>query len=201
MRRVLPTIVERTARGEITYDPYSRLLNDRIVVLAAPVDDTSAADIAAQLLWLDYDNPDREISLYINSPGGSVTAMLALYDTMQSLHAEITTYCLGQAGSAAALLLAAGTPGRRSALPHARVVLYQPGQDTITGSASDLEIQSRELLRSRDVIEALFAEHTGRDLAAIRADLNRQTVLTAADAVAYGLVDTIVQTRRRGAAA
>jgi ATP-dependent Clp protease protease subunit len=193
---MLPTIIERTARGEYSIDPYSKLLADRIVFLGTPVNDTSANDVMAQLLWLDYDNPGRDVSLYINSPGGSLTAMMAIYDTMRFVSSDIRTVCLGQAMSAAAVLLAAGTPGKRMVLPHARVVIHQPALDVSHGQTSDLEIQAREILRVRAAMRDILAEHTGRDADRIRADLERETILTGPDAVAYGLADTVTPTRR-----
>jgi ATP-dependent Clp protease protease subunit len=195
-RLYLPTITERTARGEVTMDPYSKMLADRIVFLGAPVDDVVVSDVASQLLYLDYENPDREISIYINSPGGSITAMLALYDTMRQMHCDIQTSCLGQAGMAAAVLLAAGTPGKRMMLPHARAVLHEPAVDVSQGQASDLEIQAAEILRARAATEAVLAEHTGRTAEQVRGDLSRELVLTAPQALEYGLVDGVFRTRR-----
>ena len=198
---MLPTIIERTARGEYSIDPYSKLLTDRIVFLGTPVDDRSANDVMAQLLWLDYDNPGRDISLYINSPGGSLTAMTAIYDTMRFVSSDIGTVCLGQAVSAAAVLLAAGTPGKRMILPHARVVIHQPALDVSRGQTSDLEIQAREILRVRAAMRDILADHTGRDPDRIRADLDRETILTGADAVAYGFADVVAPARRRSRSA
>jgi ATP-dependent Clp protease protease subunit len=192
----LPTITERTARGEITMDPYSKMLADRIVFLGAPVDDTVVSDVASQLLYLDYDNPEREISIYINSPGGSITAMLALYDTIQQLHCDVSTTCLGQAGMAAAVLLAAGTPGKRMMLPHARAVLHEPAIEVSQGQASDLELEAAEILRARAAMEAILAEHTGRTPDQVRRDLARELILTAPQALDYGLVDGVFSTRR-----
>jgi ATP-dependent Clp protease protease subunit len=192
----LPTITERTARGEVTMDPYSKMLADRIVFLGAPVDEITVSDVATQLLYLDYENPDREISIYINSPGGSITAMLALYDTIQQLHCDVATSCLGQAGMAAAVLLAAGTPGKRMMLPHARAVLHEPAIEVSQGQASDLELQAAEILRARAATEAILAEHTGRTPDQVRRDLDRELVLTADQALDYGLVDGVFRTRR-----
>src|SRR5262249_17050730 len=151
-----------TGRGEYSIDPYSKLLSDRIVMLITTVDDTSAGDVIAQLLYLDHEKPERDISLFINSPGGSVTAMMSIYDTMQFVSADIQTVCLGQAASAAALLLAAGTPGKRLILPNARVMVQQPALDISRGPASDLEVQAREVLRMRATVEELLARHTGQ---------------------------------------
>ena len=194
-RYVLPTIVERTSRGEYAVDPYSKLLADRIIFLGAPVDDTSANDVLAQLLYLDYNQPERDISIYINSPGGSVTAMMAIYDTMRYISSDIQTVCLGQAGSAAALLLAAGTPGKRMMLPHARVVIHQPALDVRQGQASDLEIQAREILRMRTAMEEILARHTGQSRERVRLDIDRDRILTGPEALAYGLVDELLPAR------
>ncbi|WP_238010258.1 ATP-dependent Clp protease proteolytic subunit [Dactylosporangium sp. AC04546] len=196
-RYVLPTIVERTSHGEYAIDPYTKLFSDRIVFLGTAVDDTSANDLMAQLLYLDYDNPERDISVYINSPGGSVTAMMAIYDTMQSLASDVRTVCLGQAASAAALLMAAGTPGKRMMLPNARLIIHQPGIDLGHGQVSDLEIQAREVLRMRATMEDILARHTGQSHERIRADLDRDTILTASEALAYGLADKVLPARER----
>ena len=195
-RYILPTIVERTGRGEYAVDPYSKLFTDRVVFLGVPVDDACANDVMAQLLYLDHDMPGREISLYLNSPGGSVTAMMAIHDTMRFVMSDIRTVCLGQANSVAAILLAAGTRGKRLILPNARVVLRQPELPVEQGSASDLEIQANEVLRTRDVMVGLLAGHTGRDLDRVRRDLDRDTILPAADALAYGLVDELIGSRK-----
>lgn len=195
-RHLLPTLVERTSRGEVTMDPYSKLLSDRIVFLGAPIDDTVANDVMAQFLYLEYDNPDRDISLFINSPGGSVTAMMAIYDTMRYVTADVQTVCLGQAASAAALLLAAGTPGKRLALPHARVVIHEPAMEASQGAAADLEVQANEILRMHRVMVELLARHSGRSADQVRIDIERDTVLTAEDAIAYGLVDELTQSRK-----
>lgn len=196
-RYVLPEIVERTIRGEYVVDPYTKLLGDRIIFLGTEVDDTAANDVMAQLVYLDYDKPERDISIYINSPGGSVTAMTAIYDTMRSMTSDVQTVCLGQAASVAALLLAAGTPGKRMMVPHARVVLRQPTLEVSQGYAADLEIQARELLRMRAAMVEILAEHTGQSPDRIRADLDRDTILTGPDAVAYGVVDVLTQVGRR----
>jgi ATP-dependent Clp protease protease subunit len=196
-RYVLPTIMEWTSRGEYQMDPYSKLLSDRIVFLGTPIDDTSANDVMAQLLYLDDENSERDISLYINSPGGSVTAMTVIYDTMRFVAADIRTACLGQAASAAAVLLAAGTPGKRMMLPNARVVIRQPALESGYGQTSDLEIQAHEILRVRAAMEYLLVEHTGQDRDRIRADIDRDTILTASGAIGYGLVDEVLPTRKR----
>ena len=197
--RGLPTVVERTGQDEYALDPYAKLLSERIVFLGTPVDDASANDIVAQLLCLESDDPDSDISLYINSPGGSVTAMMAIYDTMQYVSSDIRTVCLGHAGSAAAILLAAGAPGKRLMLTHARVVIGEPAMEPVQGQTSDLQILAAEVLRIRIVMEHLLATHTGRGREKIRADLARDTILASAEALAYGVVDGILGTRKRSA--
>jgi len=194
-RHVLPTIIERSSRGEYAVDPYSKLLNDRIIFLGTTLDDTSANDVIAQLLYLDYDGPQRDISMYINSPGGSVTAMMAIYDTMRFVVSDIQTFCLGQAGSAAALVLAAGTRGKRMMLPHARVVLHQPAIEVSQGQTTDLDIQAREVQRMRLAMEEILAEHTGQSHEWIRATLDRETILTGREAIEFGFVDDLLPVR------
>ncbi|MFD7663605.1 ATP-dependent Clp protease proteolytic subunit [Streptomyces sp. NPDC059788] len=197
-RYVLPEFTERTSNGSRTMDPYSKLLGERIVFLGTPVDDTAANDVIAQLMHLDYDAPDRDISLYINSPGGSFTAMSAIYDTMQFVGCDIETVCLGQAASAAAVLLAAGTPGKRLALPGARILIHQPSfGEPVQGQADDLRIQADELLRTRALLEELLVRHTGRSAEQITQDLERDKVFDAAAAVEYGLVDALTRSRKR----
>ncbi|MFJ8659464.1 ATP-dependent Clp protease proteolytic subunit [Streptomyces sp. NPDC093795] len=199
-RHVLPEFTERTSYGTRTLDPYSRLLASRIVFLGTPIDETSANDVIAQLLYLDHAAPGQDISLYINSPGGSTTATTAVYDTMRSLHCDVETTCLGQAASTAALLLAAGTAGKRLMLPGARVTLRQPALDEpMQGQPSDLDLHARELLRLRALVAGAFAEHTGQPRERIDADLDRLTVLDAPAAVAYGLVDHVITSRRAAA--
>ena len=196
-RHVLPEFTERTSAGHRTLDPYSKLLEERIVFLGTPIDDISANDVMAQFMHLEYQAPDRDISLYINSPGGSFTAMSAIYDTLQFVTCDVETTCLGQAGTSAALLLAAGTPGKRSALPGARVVLHQPSlPEPIQGQASDLAIQAEELARTRAQLEELLALHTGRTVAQVSADIERDRIMDAQQALEYGLVDRIVTTRK-----
>ncbi|MFB6504019.1 ATP-dependent Clp protease proteolytic subunit [Streptomyces sp. NPDC002466] len=196
-RHVLPEFTERTSSGTRTLDPYSKLLSERIVFLGTPVDDAAASDLIAQFMYLEHDAPDRPVSLYINSPGGSFGAMSAIHDTMQYLSCEVETYCLGQAGSCAATLLAAGAPGRRHALPGARVVVQQPAlPEPLRGQPSDLEIEARELERVRGMLIDLLARHTGRDAERIATDIERDLVLDAAEAKAYGLVDHIVTSRK-----
>ncbi len=196
-RHVLPTVLERGSHGEYEMDPYAKLLSERVVFLGTLIDDTSANDIVAQLLCLESDNLDKDISLYINSPGGSVTAMMAIYDTMQFVSANIETVCLGQAGSAATILLAAGTPGKRLMLPHARVILHQPTMDAGHGHTSDLHIQATEILRVRAAMVTLLARHTGRSRERVRADIDRETMLTSTDALTYGVVDQILGSRKQ----
>ncbi|MFK3732921.1 ATP-dependent Clp protease proteolytic subunit [Streptomyces sp. NPDC088090] len=200
-RHVLPEFSERTPYGARTLDPYAKLLENRIVFLGTAVDDTAASDVIAQLLYLDHAEPGRDIALYLNSPGGSITAMTAIHDTMRSLASDVETTCLGQAGSTAAVLLAAGAPGKRMMLPGARVTLRQPVLDEpLTGSPSDLDLQARELLRMRTVMTELLSAHTGREPAEVSADTDRLTVLDAPAARAYGLVDHIVSDRRAASA-
>nr|WSY56685.1 ATP-dependent Clp protease proteolytic subunit [Streptomyces sp. NBC_00886] len=196
-RYVLPEFTERTSAGHRTLDPYSKLLEERIVFLGTPIDDISANDVMAQFMHLEYQAPDRDISLYINSPGGSFTAMSAIYDTLQFVTCDVETICLGQAGSSAAVLLAAGTPGKRSALPGARMVIHQPSlPEPIQGQASDLAIQAEELARTRSHLEELLARHTGRTVEQVSADIERDRILDAQQALEYGLVDRIVSTRK-----
>ncbi|ESU51924.1 ATP-dependent Clp protease proteolytic subunit [Streptomyces sp. CS149] len=195
-RYVLPEFTERTATGTRTQDPYSKLLSERIVFLGSPIDDTAASDLIAQLMYLEHADPDRPVSLYINSPGGSFQAMAAVYDTMQFLTCEVETFCLGQAGSYAAALLAAGAKGRRHALPGARVVIQQPAlEEPMRGQPSDLEIHARELVRTREMFAAMLVRHTGRTAEQITADIERDTILDAKAALAHGLVDHVVENR------
>ena len=191
----IPIVIEQTSRGERSFDIYSRLLKERIIFLGTPIDDGVANVVMAQLLHLESEDPDRDISIYINSPGGSFTSLTAIYDTMQFVKPEIQTICMGQAASAAAVLLAAGTPGKRLALQHARILIHQPSGGG-EGQSSDIEIQAREILRMRDLLEKMLADHTGRDVALIRKDIERDKILTAAEAVEYGLVDEVVATRK-----
>ncbi|MBU6530043.1 ATP-dependent Clp protease proteolytic subunit [Streptomyces sp. NPDC057245] len=201
-RHVLPEFTERTSSGTRTTDPYSKLLAERIVFLGTPIDETSANDVMAQFMYLEHHAPDRDIALYINSPGGSFTAMTAIYDTMRYVACDVETTCLGQAGASAAVLLAAGTPGKRAVLPGARVVIHQPAVTApMQGQASDLAIQADELTRIRTRLEELLARHTGRDPEQVGADIERETVLDARQAVEYGLVDRIVPNRGAAQAA
>ncbi len=196
-RYILPQFEERTPYGFKRQDPYTKLFEDRIIFLGTQVDDASADDVMAQLLVLESTDPERDITLYINSPGGSFTAMTAIYDTMQFIRPEVQTVCLGQAASAAAVLLAAGAPGKRLALPNARVLIHQPalsgGQG---GQASDLEIQANEVMRMRTWLEDTLALHSGRTPEQVNLDIERDKILTAADAVAYGLVDEVLNSRK-----
>ncbi|MFF0447319.1 ATP-dependent Clp protease proteolytic subunit [Streptomyces sp. NPDC004609] len=201
-RYVLPQFTERTAQGTRTLDPYAKLLDERIVFLGTEVDDTAANDVIAQFLHLEHAAPDRDISLYINSPGGSLSAMSAIYDTMQVVTCDVETTCIGQAASTAALLLAAGTPGKRLALPGARIVVRQPSLDEpMRAMPSDLDIAARELLRLRTLLTGLLAHHTGRTVERIAADLERDTFLDAEAAKEYGLVDHVIATRKSSLAA
>jgi ATP-dependent Clp protease, protease subunit len=191
----IPSVVEKTVRGERAVDIYSRLLTDRIIYLGTEIDDGVANVVIAQLLHLEADSPDTPISLYLNSPGGSVTATLAIYDTMQFIRSEVGTTCVGQAASGAAVLLAAGAPGHRTVLPRARVVLHQPsggGQ----GALPDLAVQAKEIVRLRAEMEAILAQHTGQDLERLRSDTDRDLILSAEEAVAYGLADTVLDSRK-----
>ncbi|GII69797.1 ATP-dependent Clp protease proteolytic subunit 1 [Sphaerisporangium melleum] len=196
----MPSFTERTTYGVKEMSPYNKLFEDRIIFLGVQIDDTSANDVMAQLLTLESLDPDRDISIYINSPGGSFTAMTAIYDTMQFVRPEIQTVCIGQAASAAAVLLAAGAPGKRAALPQSRVLLHQPSMEGSFGPSSDMEIQAREILRMRALQEELLARHSGRTAESVRADIERDKIFTAEEARAYGLVDDIFANRKRVAA-
>jgi ATP-dependent Clp protease protease subunit len=197
-RYVLPQFEERTAQGYKRYDPYSKLFEERIIFLGVQIDDASADDVMAQLLCLESMDPDRDISIYINSPGGSYTAMTAIYDTMQFVKPDITTVCLGQAASAAAVLLASGSPGKRYALPHARVLIHQPYTEG-GGQGTDIEIQANELLRMRTEMEGILARHTGREPEQIQKDIERDKILSATAAVEYGIVDSVIPSRKASA--
>ena len=190
-----PRFIQETPRGRMEWDVYSRLANDRIIFLGTPIDDTVANLIIAQLLILESDDPDKDVTMYINSPGGEITGLFAIYDTMQYIKCDVQTICMGQAASAAAVLLAAGTKGKRLALEHARVLIHQPSGGG-EGQASDIEIQAREILRMRELLEQMLARHTGKDEADIRKDIERDKILTAREAVEYGLIDEVVSTRK-----
>jgi ATP-dependent Clp protease, protease subunit len=187
----VPMVVEQTARGERSFDIFSRLLNDRIVVLGSPIDDAAANLVTAQLLHLEADDPDKDIHLYVNSPGGSSTALLGIYDSMQCILPDVSTICVGQAASAAAVILAAGAAGKRFALPHARVLIHQPHGE-LGGQATDIEIHAREALRQRRLVDEILARHTGRPVEDIHRDTDRDLILTAEEARAYGLVDGVL---------
>jgi ATP-dependent Clp protease protease subunit len=191
---LVPTVVESSSRGERAYDLYSRLLKERIVFLGTPVDDTVANLICAQLLFLESEDPDKDIHLYINSPGGDITGLMAIYDTMKFIRPDVSTFCFGQAASAAAVLLAAGTKGKRFALPHARILLHQPWGGA-GGQASDVEIQAKEILRMRDLLNEMLAQDTGSTAEKVAADTDRDFILTAAEAVDYGVVDEVITSR------
>lgn len=191
----IPSVVERTARGERAVDIYSRLLSDRIVYIGTEIDDGVANVVIAQLLHLEAENPDGQISLYLNSPGGSVTAMLGIYDTMQFVRAPVATTCIGQAASSAAVLLAAGAPGRRSVLPRSRVILHQPSGSG-QGTLPDLAVQAKEIARLRATMEEVLAAHTGKTVERLRADTDRDLVLDARAAVDYGLADSVLESRK-----
>jgi ATP-dependent Clp protease, protease subunit len=197
-RYVLPSITERTSRGIETMDPYSKLLKERIVFLGVQIDDVSANDVMAQLLFLESEDPDRDINIYINSPGGSFTALTAIYDTMMYIRPDVSTVCLGQAASAAAVLLAAGAKGKRFAVPNARILIHQPSGSG-EGQSSDIEIQANEIMRMRSLLEKMLSDHTGRDQELVRKDINRDKILTAAEAVDYGLIDEVLKSRKTSA--
>jgi ATP-dependent Clp protease protease subunit len=191
---MIPTVIEETTRGERAFDIYSRLLRERIVFLGDPIDDALANTIVAQLLFLDSVEPGKDIALYVNSPGGSATALFAIYDTMQFLKSDVATYCLGQAASAAAVILASGAVGKRYALPNSRVLLHQP-HGGIEGQSADLEIHAKEIVRQRRRVEELLAEHTGQAIERIGRDTDRDFILGPQDAVEYGIVDQVVARR------
>ncbi|MFL6239240.1 MAG: ATP-dependent Clp protease proteolytic subunit [Actinomycetes bacterium] len=195
-RYVLPSFVERTSYGIKESNPYNKLFEERIIFLGVQIDDASANDVMAQLLCLESTDPDRDIIMYINSPGGSFTSLTAIYDTMQFVKPEIQTVCLGQAASAAAVLLAAGTPGKRFALENSRIIIHQPATEGGYGQSSDIEIQAREILRMRALLETLLASHSGRTEDQVRTDIERDKILTAQEAVDYGLVDEVIKTRK-----
>ena len=191
----VPYVVEQTSRGERITDIFSRLLKDNIIFLGTPIDDMVANLIVAQMLFLESEDPDREISLYINSPGGSVTAGLAIYDTMQFVKNLVTTFCIGQCASMAAVLLAAGTPGRRFALPNSRILIHQPHTSGIGGQASDIKIAAEEILRLRERINEILANHTGKSLEQIEKDVDRDRIMSATQSKEYGLIDLVIAHR------
>jgi len=196
-RYVLPSFVERTAYGIKESNPYNKLFEERIIFLGVQIDDASANDVMAQLLTLESTDPDRDITMYINSPGGSFTAMTAIYDTMQFVRPDIQTVCLGQAASAAAVLLAAGTPGKRLALTNSRILIHQPATEGGYAQGSDIEIQAREILRMRSQLEEMLARHSTQPLEKVRRDIDRDKFLTATEAKEYGLVDQVLASRKK----
>jgi len=191
---LVPVVVEQTNRGERSFDIYSRLLNERIIFLGTPIDDNVANLVMAQLLHLESEDPDKDIQLYINSPGGSVTALLAIYDTMQYVKPDVATTCMGQAASAAAVLLAAGAPGKRLGLPHSRILIHQPSGGA-EGQSVDIEIQAREIIRMRRMLDEILATHTGQDVEKIARDTDRDFIMTASQAKEYGIIDEIIESR------
>ncbi|MDT5035196.1 MAG: ATP-dependent Clp protease, protease subunit [Micromonosporaceae bacterium] len=200
-RYILPSFVERTSYGIKEMNPYNKMFEERIIFLGVQIDDASANDVMAQLLTLESMDPDRDIVMYINSPGGSFTAMTAIYDTMQFVRPDIQTVCLGQAASAAAVLLAAGTPGKRMVLPNSRIIIHQPATEGGYGQGSDIEIQAREIMRMRSLLEELLARHSGQQPDKIRKDIDRDKILTALEATEYGLVDQVLASRKKSALA
>ena len=193
----MPRFIQDTPRGRMEWDPYSRLANDRIIFLGTPVDDTVANLIIAQLLILESEDPDKDVVMYVNSPGGEITGLFAIYDTMQYIKPDVSTICVGQAASAAAVLLGAGAPGKRFALPNARILIHQPalvGGDY--GQASDIEIQANEVLRMRSWLEETLAQHSGRSLDQVRSDIERDKILSSAEAKEYGLIDEVLGSRK-----
>jgi ATP-dependent Clp protease protease subunit len=195
MNYLVPMVIEQTNRGERSFDLYSRLLKDRIIFLGTPITDEISNVIMAQLIHLEGEDPAKDINLYINSPGGSVTSALAIYDTIEFIKPDVTTICMGQAASAAAILLAAGTKGKRFALPHARILIHQP-HGGAEGQSSDIEIQAREIQRIRDLLDQILADKTGQDLSKITTDTDRDFIMTADEAVKYGIIDQVLQSRR-----
>ena len=189
---LVPIVVQQTSRGERAYDIYSRLLRDNIIFVGFPIDDSVSNLITAQLLFLEAENPDRDIWLYINSPGGSITAGMAIYDTMQFVRPDITTVCIGQAASMAAVLLAAGAKGKRYALPNSRVLLHQPSMSGLAGQATDIDIHAREILRMRERLNTILANHTGQDVETISKDVERDFILGAEQSKEYGIIDEII---------
>jgi ATP-dependent Clp protease protease subunit len=189
---LVPMVVEQTSRGERAYDIYSRLLRDNIIFLGTPVDDTIANLVIAQLLFLEAEDPEKDISLYINSPGGSITAGMAIYDTMQFIRPDVVTICIGQAASMGALLLCAGAPGKRYALPGARILIHQPSMGGLSGQATDIDIHAREILRMREITNQLLAKHTGQKLDKVEKDVERDFIMNAQQSKEYGIIDEII---------
>jgi ATP-dependent Clp protease protease subunit len=189
-------VVEQTNRGERAYDIYSRLLRDSIIFIGTPIDDNIANVVTAQLLYLEAEDPERDISLYINSPGGSITGGLAIYDTIQFIRPDVTTICIGQAASMAAVLLASGAPGKRFALPHARILIHQPWMGGLQGQATDIEIHAKEILRMRSILNDILTKHTGQPLDRIEKDVERDYILNAEQAREYGILDEVISKRQ-----
>ena len=192
---LVPTVVEQTSRGERAFDIYSRLLGERIIFLGTPIVDEVANLVIAQLLFLEAEDPEKDIHIYINSPGGVMTSLMAIYDTMHFIKPDVATYCMGQAASAAAVLLASGTPGKRFALPHARVMIHQPHIGGLEGQATDIEIHAREIMRVREEMNVMLADHTGQDLDKVKTDTDRDFWMTAGEAKEYGVVDVVLEGR------
>jgi ATP-dependent Clp protease protease subunit len=192
----IPTVIEQTSRGERSFDIYSRLLKERIIFLGTPIDDNVANLIMAQMLHLEGEDPEKDIALYINSPGGVMTSLMAIYDTMHFIKPDVATYCMGQAASAAAVLLAAGSSGKRYALPHARIMLHQPHIGGLEGQATDIEIHAREIMRVKEEMNQMLADHTGQDIEKVRMDTDRDFWMTAAEANEYGVVDEVIEGRQ-----
>jgi len=191
---LIPMVVEQTNRGERAYDIYSRLLKDNIIFIGTPIDDNLANLVVAQLLFLEAEDPEKEVSIYINSPGGVVTAGLAIYDTLQFIRPDVTTYCIGQAASMGAVLLAAGTPGKRFALPNSRIIIHQPSGG-FSGQATDINIQAKEILRTRQRLNEILAQHTGQNLSKLEQDVERDFIMTAEAAREYGIIDQVISRR------
>jgi ATP-dependent Clp protease, protease subunit len=190
-----PAVIERTSRGETSMDVYTRLMKENILFLQTPIDDTVASLMSAQLIHLESENPDKDINIYINSPGGDITALFAIYDTMQFIANDIVTICLGQAASAAAVLLAAGTKGKRLALPHSRVLLHQPSGSVGYGQVTDLELAASEIVRMREILDVILAKHTGQEVERIHKDTDRDFVMEAQEALEYGIIDQVITSR------
>ena len=190
---LIPMVVEQTNRGERAYDIYSRLLKDSIIFLGSTIDDNVANVVTAQLLFLEAEDPERDVSLYINSPGGSITAGLAIYDTVQFIRNEVTTICIGQAASMGAMLLAAGTKGKRFALPNSRILIHQPGMTGLSGQATDIDIHAREILRMRETTNRILAKHTGQKVSKISQDVERDYIMDAVQSKEYGIIDEIIE--------
>jgi ATP-dependent Clp protease, protease subunit len=191
---LVPTVIEQTNRGERAFDIYSRLLKERIIFLGTPIDDAVSNLLIAQLLHLESEDPDKDISIYVNSPGGEITALFAIYDTMQYIKPAVQTICVGQAASAAAVLLASGTPGKRFALPHARILIHQP-HGGVSGQAVDIEIQAKEIIRMRELLDRLLAHHTGQTIEKVGHDTDRDFIMSATEAKEYGIVDEVITNR------